>query len=211
MASQCDVKNSSEKLTIYAKFLSGDILPIEVKPTDTVDCICSNIFRNIDNIHRSLIQIILDDESKFHTGGTKVNKILKDGDMFNVFVNSPIIELVNTNEKLHFDGYPGTFTKYSLRLSTKPSISGILHINLTQFYKIDFWYNHKMGYFCQSYETETDKNRRTREYETRFYPSGMWAENWQKYFEQAIPERYCQFVLDNFDYDKFVSESIQSL
>jgi hypothetical protein len=213
MASQCDIKESApEKLTIYAKFLSGDILPIEVKPDNTVQTIYSKIFREIQPMHESLIKIILTDDTKFHTNGTMIHKIMNDGDSFMVFINQPVIELYDEDETLRVEDYKGNFAKYSLKILSKPSVTKNPHINLNQICQIDFWYNKKLNLFSEdSFYEETEKNRRTREFVTRFYAEGLVTDNYQELIQKIVPEKYYQFVLDNFDYTQFVSESIQSL
>jgi hypothetical protein len=212
MASHCDIKESAEKLTIYAKFLSGNILSMEMKPDNTVQTIYSKISHEIQPMHENLIQLFFSDETKFYTNATMIHKIINDGDSFMVFINQPVIELYDEDERLRVDDYNGHFSKYSLKVLSKPSVTKKSHINLNQIYQIDFWYNKQLNLFCEdSFYEETDKNRRTREFVTYIYAEGLVTANYQKFFQKIVPEKYCQFVVDNFEYDKFISENVSNI
>ena len=78
------------KMNIYVKLLSGDIIPLEINPNFKISAIkeiIKNEFKSQMPISNSKLIVLFDNEGNYFEDDIIIKRILKENDMINVFIN----------------------------------------------------------------------------------------------------------------------------
>lgn len=195
---------TEKKFTINAKLLSGEIISIELNKNDTIETLYSIINETIEPMHIDLIKILFTDEEKEFTKETPVCEVFENGELVMIYIEQPKLKLYNKCDRVDFDDFEPKkkFTKYSFQILDQQNV----------LYELEFWYNNESNIFCEdSMYEETDKNRRTRRFETRIYFTGFYSNDLTSFLNQLVPEKYKQFMVDNFDYNELISGQAETI
>jgi hypothetical protein len=197
-------KIKNNQITIYAKLMSGDIIPLEMNKRDNVKHLYSNIYEILKPAHENLIQVFLNGNDIKSEKKSMLCEILDNMDTIDVFINKPVVKLFDAEQKvdLYIDNIKYRFTEYSLKILAKPNLIYIRELNMNQIQGTNFWYNHDLGMYCETINGE---------FETNIYASGLMTKDWKELFQAIIPEKWKEFVLDNFNYNELVSNKVDTL